>query len=97
MAKRYINKMISVKTVKPGERDIYDYKITISEVGREDRYYHIGIGRVQRTGQKLWIRQTTYGGKNDFKNLSDAKREQAKIIKALKAGVNIDLVIMGGV
>lgn len=89
--KRYTNKEISTRWVKTGERALYDYGVSIKEIGADVKHYHISLNkRDKRT--RLWIYQGAYRGPNDFSTLAQAKKKQKELLNYFKSGVAFEVV-----
>lgn len=96
MKKRYVNRILSERTVRSGERDIYDYKILLKETGAERRSFHIAISKKQKKAPYYYMSISSVKGTQDIPNIQTAKKIQNKIVSRLKQGVNVDNVINGG-
>ena len=90
-----VNREISKRVVRSGERDIYDYYVILKEnTDSNGNYYRVAIAWKQKNPPHYFMRIAGVRGL-DTKSFKQAKENQSYIVELLKSGVNAELVVAG--
>jgi len=95
---RYMNRVISTRLVHSGERDIYDYGVNIRETGKEKRTFGVSLLKKQKGEPFHWVYEGAVhdpktNEMSDFDNKADAVKFQKDIVRQLKQGVSVNVIM----